>query len=641
MILNVDDYDPGRYARTQVLRQAGFDVREAATGAEALTAVARDQPEVVILDVNLPDVSGLEVCRRLKTDPATSTTPVLHLSATFVGPGHRVAGLEGGADAYLTDPVEPPVLIATVNALLRMRRAEKAIRAAARRWQTTFDSINDGVALLDVAGMVMQCNAAFAGIFGRPAADVEHRSIHALWQEGTGLTEECPFVRLVRHHVREIVEAWMGDRWMRITADPVVEGTTLLGAVYIVTDVTERKRVDEERALLLARERAARAEAESASRAKDEFLATISHELRAPLNAIMGWTRLMRTERLDETARGQALETIERNVRLQTQLIEDLLDVSRIISGRLRLELRPVALAAVIEAAVDSVRPAATAKQIRLVLALDHTLPARLVDSDRIQQVVWNLLANAVKFTPRGGTVEVRLEQDDAGARILVRDTGQGISPEFLPYVFDRFRQAETSTNRSHSGLGLGLAIVRHLVELHGGTVHAESLGEGKGATFTVLLPGTTAEPESATGANARRRADPAGPSARLDGARAIVVDDNADARGLLSAVLQSAGAVVTAVGSAREALAALPAGAFDVLLSDIGMPGEDGYAMIRAIRQLPAERGGAVPAVALTGYASPRDQGEALAAGYQVHVSKPVDPAVLLVTVARLLGRR
>ncbi len=640
LVLNVDDYEPNRYARSQVLRGAGFEVKEASTGSDALRLAASENPDVVLLDVNLPDMSGFEVCRQIKSDPALASLPVLHISATFVNAGHRAMGLEGGADGYLTEPVEPPVLVASVNALLRMRRAEEGQRALARQWQMTFDSISDGVALLSPAGTIVQCNAVFARIVGRDAADLAGRPLHELLPDGADQDPRLLFRRMLDTRQRESAEVPAGHRWLRVTADPVLEDTRLIVAVYTVSDVTDRKRAEEERARFLVLEQAARAEAEAANRAKDEFLATLSHELRAPLNAMLGWARMLRGGKLDEATAARALETIERNAKLQSQLIEDLLDVSRIISGKARLTVRPVDLSQVIDVAVDAVHPAALAKSIRLESVLDRSAGPVLGDADRLQQVVWNLLSNAVKFTPSGGRVDVRLEGDESEVRIRVHDTGRGIVPDFLPYVFDRFRQGSVLTTRTHGGLGLGLAIVRHLIELHGGTVQAESPGPGAGATFTVRLPfrpfsapsvEREVEPAAVTGAGE-------GPPA-LQGVTALVVDDEADARVLLSTMLQQWGARVIAVGSADEALEVLGGLRPDILVSDIAMPGKDGYDLITALRALPSERA-TVPALAVTAFARREDEDRALRAGFQVHLAKPVEPPDFLDAVKRLTAR-
>lgn len=385
-------------------------------------------------------------------------------------------------------------------------------------------------------------------------------------------------------------------------------------------------------------------DAREANRIKDEFLATVSHELRTPLTSILGWAHLLRAGQLGEASAANALEVIERNARSQAQLIDDLLDVSRIITGKLRLDVQPVDPAWCIEAAVEAVRPAADAKGIRLQKVIETGVSPVAGDPARLQQVVWNLLSNAIKFTPRGGRVWVRLERVNSHIEITVSDTGAGISREFLPFVFDRFRQADQTITRAHGGLGLGLAITRHLVELHGGAVHAESPGEGQGATFTVKLPPMTVYQSERSPKHAHPKASDVHSLAdcpeRLDGLKLLVVDDEADTRELLGAVLEQCGAEVTAVGSAEEALEALEKLHPNVLMSDIGMLGEDGYALIRKVRALPAERGGGTPAVALTAYARTEDRVRALSSGYQVHIAKPVEPAELIAAVASLAGR-
>ncbi|MBH8553225.1 PAS domain S-box protein [Nostocaceae cyanobacterium CENA357] len=409
-------------------------------------------------------------------------------------------------------------------------------------------------------------------------------------------------------------------------------------------DITDRKLSEQEREQLLAREQAARAEAEAANRMKDEFLATLSHELRTPLNAMMGWTQLLKSRKFDETTTERALETIDRNTKSLAQLIEDVLDVSRIIRGTLHLNTHPVELIPILQAAIDTVRPAADAKEIRIECKFDQTVGVVMGDANRLQQVVWNLLSNAVKFTSKEGIVTLQLERIDSRVQIRVSDTGGGIAPEFLPHVFERFRQADSSTTRSHGGLGLGLAIVRHLVELHGGTVSAESPGIGQGATFIVNLPMKAVavdvkKPEQLSPINEHCEEDPNN-LPTLRGLRVLVVDDEPDARQLITTVLEQYGAKVMAVASAFEALLALPKFHPDILVSDIGMPQEDGYALIRKLRTLSQEQGGRIPAVALTAYARAEDRTQALLAGFQLHVPKPVNPTELAAVVANLTGR-
>ena len=405
--------------------------------------------------------------------------------------------------------------------------------------------------------------------------------------------------------------------------------------------VAELKRAEEERDRLLLREQQARAEAEAANRIKDEFLATLSHELRTPLTSLLGWACLLRGSQLDEALLTKGLEAMERNAKIQAQMIDDLLDVSRIISGKLHLEVRPVDMSSVIEAAISVVQPAADAKSIYLTYTRGGRKTAISGDSARLQQVVWNLLSNAVKFTPEGGRIEVHLAREDSHAQIIVRDTGKGICPDFLPQVFDRFRQADSSTTRVYGGLGLGLAIVRHLVELHGGTAHAASDGEGQGATFSAifpLLPATIASDAIVSPRDDRKAF--LNNSAALKGLRVLVVDDEPDARQIIGTVIAQSGAEVRVCESATAALEILSYWKPDVLMSDIGMPGEDGYSLISKLRSLSAERGGHIPAAAFTAYAREDDRKRALAAGYQMHIAKPVSSGQLVATVAHLAGR-
>lgn len=398
-----------------------------------------------------------------------------------------------------------------------------------------------------------------------------------------------------------------------------------------------------ERARLFEGEREARAQAEMANRLKDQFLATVSHELRTPLNAILGWARLLTNKRIDAGTATHAAEVIERNAKAQAQLIDDLLDVSRIISGKLRLNISLVEPVSIIEAALDSVRPAADAKGITLIASLDPNAGPIPGDPDRIQQIVWNLLSNAIKFTSQDGSVVVELKRTPSYLEVRVRDTGQGISPDFLPFVFDRFRQADATVTRTHSGLGLGLAIVRHLVELHGGTVQAESAGKGQGATFSVQFPllGMLRDTARVTEGSERevlhRALDGTLP---IDGIRIVLVDDAEDAVDLLTTVLEQCGAEVHSARSAEEGLNAVTSLKPDVVISDIEMPGEDGYSFMRKVRSLAPEEGGEVPSVALTAHAKGEDRVRALTAGFNIHVPKPVDPAELLVAIQSLTER-
>ncbi|HEY9837388.1 MAG TPA: hybrid sensor histidine kinase/response regulator, partial [Vampirovibrionales bacterium] len=390
--------------------------------------------------------------------------------------------------------------------------------------------------------------------------------------------------------------------------------------------MTQRKQMEREREQLLKRERAAREDAESANRIKDEFLAVLSHELRSPLNPILGWAKLLRSRTFDQKTIDKALETIERNALLQTQLIEDLLDVSRILRGKLTLNVQPVNLSSVLTGALETVSLAAEAKSIHIETRFDTTASPVAGDVIRLQQVFWNLLSNAVKFTPTNGQIEVILAQVDSMAQIQVQDTGKGIAPQFLPYVFEYFRQEDGGTTRSFGGLGLGLAIVRYIVEQHGGSVMAESPGEGLGSTFTVYLPLMSVDPTPDTGDR-----PPVGLMENLQGLRVLVVDDEPDLLELAAFTLEEAQAQVTSCATAAEALLALNHNSYDLIVCDIGMPDIDGYMFMRQVRAFSPERGGKIPAIALTAYASELDRQQALLAGFQLHLSKPIEPDLFI----------
>jgi len=400
--------------------------------------------------------------------------------------------------------------------------------------------------------------------------------------------------------------------------------------------ISELQRSEEARGHLLLRAERARAEAEAANRIKDEFLATLSHELRTPLTSLLGWSSVLREGKRDEKVLAQGLDAIDRNARVQAQLIDDLLDVSRIVSGKLNLDVRPLDITSVARAAINVVQPAADAKGITLDYYAEPGLGAISADSARVHQIIWNLLSNAVKFTPHGGKISLRVEQNGSDARVTVKDTGQGIDPEFLPRVFDRFRQADSSTTRSFGGLGLGLAIVRHLVELHGGTVSAQSDGVGKGAAFTATFP--LLADRTAPVAHVQEISVADGYS--LDGLRVLLVDDEPEARQIISTVITRTGAEVKTCNSAHEALVKLSEWKPDVILSDIAMPEQDGYSFIRQVRSLPRDKGGDTPAAALTAYARDIDRRQALAAGYQMHIAKPIGASQLVTMIARLAGR-
>ncbi|MCC5648672.1 response regulator [Nostoc sp. XA013] len=650
-ILHVDDNEANRYVVIRILQNVGFKVVEAATGAAGLKAVVEHLPALVILDVKLPDITGFEVCRQIKANPETAFIPVLHLSASFVQSQDKAEGLDSGADAYLVQPIEPIELVATVRSLLRIRRAEEAALSSAREWQTTFDSMNDGVCLVDKEGKVLRCNRAMMQLVYKPYSEILGRTYYELINVKWGIGDGICFHRATETHQRQVLEVQSQDRWFTKTIDPVLdEYGTLTGAVFILSDITERKRAEAllqeqndrlNRLMVSLQEQTE--QAQQANRIKDEFLAVLSHELRSPLNPILGWTKILQTSQQDAAKTQYALETIERNAKLQAQLIEDLLDVSRILQGKLSLKTVPVSLTFTIKAALETVRLAAEAKSIQIKTIFEPNVGQVLGDSGRLQQVVWNLLTNAIKFTSQGGQVEVQLEtvkeldtHPDEYAQITVSDTGRGISGDFLPYVFDYFRQADGTTTRKFGGLGLGLAIVRYLVELHGGTVEAASLGEGKGATFTVKLPLIPTAKLNHNDIVPHNFSD-----FNFHGLQALLVDDDADSRELIAFLLQQYGFQVTQAQSADDALSILEQAKFDLLISDIGMPDMDGYTLIRQIRKLSPSRGRKIPAIALTAYAGEINQKLAIAAGFQQHISKPIDPEILMRLILDILGVR
>jgi PAS domain S-box-containing protein len=541
---------------------------------------------------------------------------------------------------------------------------ETLLNAAVLHWM--HDLAAQGIVTTDSELNVVEWNHWMEEHTGKPAADVIGNNLLDLFPE---LRER----RLDRHYKWALegqvsvlsqalhrylialpaVSGEPGQQQMQQAAriSPLNHEGAVIGTLTIIDDVTERVSREaelqnqiEERSRLLSSEKLARNEAERANRLKDEFLATVSHELRNPLNAILGWSHMLRLGKLTPANAERAVETIYRNAKSQAQLVSDLLDVSRIISGKLRLDMRAVDLVFIINAAIDSIRPAADAKGIRLQTMLDPAAGPISGDADRLQQVVWNLLTNAVKFTPKAGRIQVKLQRVDSRVEIEVSDSGVGISKEFLPHVFDRFRQADASTTRVHGGLGLGLSIVHQLVDLHGGSVSVHSEGEGKGATFTVNLPfvGVVSNQKQA------EPAPPANPEEvptfdglpSLQGLKVLVVDDEADTRELIGEVLKEVGSEVITCRSAEEALAALKQHKPDILISDLGMPDEDGYSLISKIRALPSEQGGHIPAAALTAYARAEDRMRVLRSGFQFHLPKPVDSAELVTVVASLAGR-
>jgi PAS domain S-box-containing protein len=638
LILNTDDHPARRYTKTRILKSAGMEVVEAEGGEETLRLVRERRPHLVLLDMKLPDLNGLEVCRRIKAGVATKHIPVLHISATYTSEDDKAESLESGADIFLAEPVEPAELITVVRALLRLRTSEMGLAESEERVRLATEGA--GIATCDIdlrTGASVWSGQLYAMLGyepGRPANwDLWKALIHpddltnVLADVDRAKAQDAQIARehrIVRHDDRR--ESWLA-LFGRIYPDEHGNRTRFLG---VVVDITSRKRNEAEREALLRLEHDARRDAEEAARLKDEFLATLSHELRNPMSAILGWLHLLRTGRLGEEQRAKALETIQRNANLQTQLINDLLDVSRIVTGKMQLEPQPMLIDEVIEQAAESVRHAALAKKIELATRLERTDPMH-ADPHRLQQVFANLLSNAVKFTPAGGRIEVRCARVNDRVQVVVTDTGEGIDPAVLPHLFQRFRQADGSTTRRHGGLGLGLAIVRHIVEAHGGEVSAASQGLGRGSTFVITLPMHTAAVESDKSQPAQR-AD----GARLAGVRVLAVDDEPAALELMSEMLAGEGALVRGAANAADAVEVLQRWQPQVLVFDIGLPGEDGCQLLQRLREHvgPAR---SLPAIAVTGYARDEDRRRALGAGFVAHIPKPFDPESVIATVGRL----
>jgi signal transduction histidine kinase/response regulator RpfG family c-di-GMP phosphodiesterase len=729
-ILMVDDSPTNLLALEAILQAPDRNLVRAASGDEALRYLLEGNVAVILLDVYMPGIDGLETAALIRGREKSRDIPIIFLTADSTGNRHIARGYSLGAVDYILKPIDPDILRSKVAVFVELfKKTEEVKRQAELLHEKNIELENANLQRLGKLIELGQELAAerepkqvlekFCGA-ARDIIGAEHAGVGVLSENGKSLRYFChcddcvmgdelltspqaseellsrllvegrplrlseaaetleaehlssPRVSMQSFLGAPIVSPARTYGWLYLTnkldaeefseADERLAVTlaTQVSASYenarlyteaqrhaaeLQQEVAERKQAEEERARLLIREQAARAEAERANRTKDEFLATLSHELRTPLTAILGWTHLIRGGNLDMSMMTRALETIERNARSQSQLIDDLLDVSRIITGKLALDFHPVELSSIIEATVDTVRPMAEAKSIRVEPQLKTSHCMVSGDPARLQQVVWNLFSNAVKFTPEGGQVEVGLTCNERRVELEVRDTGQGISAEFLPYIFDRFRQADGTTTRKHGGLGLGLAIVRHLVELHGGTIRAHSDGDGQGSVFTLSLPLASAANASGNGtpepdATANEASPSLAKSATLEGLRILIVDDEPDTRELMQEVLGRQGAEVRTSGSVAEALRALAAWQADLLVSDIGMPLEDGYELIRRVRKLDAAHHGQIPAVALTAYAGAADIERALDAGFQTHLAKPVDPKALVSTVARVAGR-
>lgn len=722
-ILMVDDSSTNLLALDAILHAPDRNLIRASSGEDALRYLLDHDVAVVLLDVYMPGIDGLQTAELIRGREKSRDIPIIFLTANTTGHAHLSRGYSLGAVDYIVKPVDPAILRSKVNVFVELFKKTREVERQAQLLEKQNEEIKNAnlerlrmlielghelaaehepaavlqkfcrsaQRIIDAEEVVItmfdrneqtprhffrcdchqkiQDSGEIRAVIQKALRDVMNARVPIRFDESSDLLleagEELPSLQSFLG--APIVSASVTRGWFyllnRRGADEFSEADESLAgtlANYVAVayenaslyaelenhatelrmEMAVRKQAEEERARLLVREQAAREEAEAANRNKDEFLATLSHELRTPLTAILGWSHLIRTRKLTDSELTRALDTIERNARSQSQLIDDLLDVSRIITGKLSIDRGRVNVSKVIETALDAIRPLADAKQIEFTNATPATDIAVLGDPNRLQQIFWNLFSNAVKFTPHGGRVSIEAARHDSRVRISVADTGIGIKPEFVPFIFDRFRQADGSTTREHGGLGLGLAIVQHLVDLHGGSVEVTSEGANRGSTFTVMIPLAVDNVLDESETTLYETAGSCVFNARLlDGVKVLVVDDEPDSRELLMTILTNCGSDVRCSDSAATAMLEFDQWNPDLLVSDIGMPIEDGYSLIRRIRNLASHHAG-IPAVALTAYATDEDRSQALLAGFQMHVPKPIEPESFVTSIASVLGR-
>ena len=640
-LLIVNDDPVGRYTTVRQLGSAGFPTVEAGTGGEAL-ALADESLAAIVLDIHLPDIDGFEVCRRLRARPETMRLPIIHLTAAYLSDEDKVRGLDAGADAYLTHPVEAAVLVSTIQSLVRTRDAEDAMRRSEAKFRAIYAQAPSGICVLSTAdGRILDANPAMLRLLQRQPGQVIGRTLRDFAGDDQRATVAAYVERLgqdigaVEFSLLDPQGGTVALEWS--SASDI--GPGICTAVAI--DISARIELAAQRQRMLDRERDARGDAERVSRMKDDLIAVLSHELRTPLNAIMGWTHVLQKRSTPEILE-RGLEAINRNVNTQARLISDIFDMSRLNVGKLPLRFEQVSVGRIIEDALTAVQSTMQSKGHQVELDLQGEGSVLHADGSRLQQVLWNLLGNAAKFSPPGGRVLLKSRLESGGVRISVSDEGQGIAAEFLPQVFDRFTQSDAASNRQHGGLGLGLALVKNLVEAHGGKVEVHSAGLGQGAVFSFWLP----LPADASDDNSQGAASVFGDlgddeNISLTGRHILVVDDDADASALLRLILGERGAMVTTVADYDATLQALDRMTFQLLIADIGMPGKDGYDLIREVRRRESASGTAarLPAIAFTAFTRDIDRAQMLAAGFDVHLAKPLKPLRLLLLVHQLCG--
>ncbi|MDT0137782.1 response regulator [Acidovorax sp. PRC11] len=643
-VLVVDDNPVTRYSTARIVRAAGFQTLEAASGAQALQ-MAGGNISAVVLDVHLPDIDGFEVCRTLRVRQDTAQLPVMHLSAAHVHAEDRVTGLNAGADAYLTHPVEPAVLVGTLQALIRARTAEDSLRRSDRRFRAIYSQALSGIGLLERDGRFTDINPAMARLLGRSPQEVLGRAV----------SDFAPpdWADFVRDKTVETGQptTWQGEfpllrpsgQWVYLewSISAHVEPGLRMA---IAADISERVELDSRRQEVLEREQVARATAERLGRTKDDFIAVLSHELRTPLNAIAGWVHILkRRGGTPELIKG--LDSIHRNVKAQARIISDILDVSRINSGKLHLEREWTQPEEAVRSAIEALQASIAEKRLTVDVQAGAGIGPAWLDPTRFQQIFWNLLTNAIKFSDNDGRIEVVLSREGNALTLSVQDWGRGIAAEFIEHLFDRFTQSDSPDNRRHGGLGLGLSIVKQLAELHGGGVEAYSAGSGKGSTITVRL--TAAYEGEGESAPAPLRADEAPPEPPMEerplrALDILTVEDHPDASEMLAVVLSDGGARPRQAADFDAAIRALGERWPDVVVSDIGLPGRDGYELVRALRGMAVPPGRRPPvAIALTAFSRPQDANRALEAGFDAHLGKPLQPHALMATIVRLMAGR
>jgi PAS domain S-box-containing protein len=690
-VLLVDDHPENLIALEAILGGLGQNLVKAQSGEEALRCLLHQDFAVILLDVQMPGMDGFETAALVRQRERSRSTPIIFLTAFNTNDELMVKGYALGAVDYLFKPINPTILTSKVAVFVDLfqktsevkRQAAQlaAINSELKQSEERFRLLSRcspvGIFLMDTTGRYTYANPSCQAICGFTLQENWQtdwiNSIHSQDRHQVLIDwSDCIQQGQAYSNEFRIETPDSGLKWVHVRSSPMLaDRGELLGHVGTIEDITDRKQAEAARDQII-REQAARQQAETANRMKDEFLAIVSHELRTPLNSILGWSQLLLNRRLDEATTARALQTIERNARSQAQLIEDILDVSQIIRGKLRLVMQPVSIVSLLEAILETVRPLADDRCIQLENHFASGIDKVYGDAERIRQIIWNLLSNAIKFTAENGRVTVKLTsitKDQIAARakdtvvnhrfyevdpcvtstlpeaakyaqIQVIDTGIGISADFLPHVFDRFRQADSTTTRPYGGLGLGLAIVHHLVEQHGGAIWADSEGEGKGSTFTVNLPLLAVDPVETVAAELPQ-ANQNGKAPSLAQIQVLVVEDHNDTREFIAMVLQQSGAEVTAVSSVNEAIQYLDHGQPHVLISDIGMPREDGYKLIQEVRQREVTPDQHIPAIALTAYVRTEDQIKVLEAGFETHVAKPVEPEELIAVVARTVGRK